>query len=167
MRTYMFGVYYQSGRVNVIHLLVKGILVLTFSIFSQSSFCQDKSCKRFMGKWETPDKDIIQIYHKNGKIYGKIIRLGEPFDEKGKPWKDELNPNKSLRNRPVKGIDILEGLQCNIKGNELIKGKVYLPEEGEKLSCSLKMLSPNQLEVKVTVGIFSDTEKWIKLKENE
>ncbi len=167
MKTYIFEIYFRSRKNYISQLFIKIILVLIFSIFCQNSIGQEKPCKTFIGKWQTPDNDIVQIYHCEGKVCGKLIKLGKPFDENGKPWKDELNPNKSLRNRPVKGIDILEDLQCYSKKNELVKGKIYLPEEGEKLSCNLKMLSANQLEIKVTVGIFSDSEKWIKISEDE
>jgi uncharacterized protein (DUF2147 family) len=145
---------------------MKALLTFIIMFSSQFSYSQKLPCNSFIGKWITPDNDIVEIYKSNDMFMGKLVSLGSPLDENGKPWKDKLNPDKTLQNREVKGIVILKNLRCD-KDGKLVNGKVYLPEEGEELSCSLRILNEKQIEIKVTVGIFSDTETWTKLKGNE
>ena len=166
MTNFVFGVYYKSGITKPFPMLMKALLTFIIVLSSQFAYSQKPPCNSFIGKWKTPDKDIVEIYKSNDTYFGKLVTLGKPLDKNGKPWKDELNPDKTLRNRQVKGIVILKNLRCN-KDNELVNGKVYLPEEGEELSCSLRTLNEYQIEIKVTVGIFSDTETWTKLEGNE
>ena len=165
MTNYIFGIYYKSGNIKTFPMLMKALLFFIILFSSQFVYSQKPPCNSFIGKWRTLDKDIVEIYKRNDAYFGKLVSLGKPNDENGKPWKDERNPDKTLRNRLVKGIVILKNLRCD--DGELVKGKVYLPEEGEELSCSLRILNENQIKIKVTVGIFSDTETWTKIEANE
>lgn len=166
MTNFIFGVYCKSGNIKPFPMLMKTLLSFIVILSGQFTYSQKPSCNSFIGKWITPDKNIVEIYKSNDRFMGKLVSLGTPLDKNGKPWKDELNPDKTLRNRQVKGIVILKNLSCN-KDDELVNGKVYLPEEGEELSCSLRTLNEKQIEIKITVGIFSDTETWTKIKGNE
>jgi len=82
----------------------------------------------FIGKWEIIGGSIIEIYKNDSFFYGKIHkRADNPISNFN--GLDNNNPNKSLRNRPLIGIDILEHLAYN--EGELSGGTIYNADSGK------------------------------------
>jgi hypothetical protein len=55
----------------------------------------------FLGRWLSPSKKgIVETYIKNNKLYGKLVWVKTER-------KDIYNADKSLRNREVKGLIML------------------------------------------------------------
>jgi uncharacterized protein (DUF2147 family) len=79
-----------------------------------------------LGAWLTPKKDgVFEIYKNQNRYFGRLLK-GE--------WKDDdrdiNNPDPSLQDRLITGIDILIGFEFNAKKRQWAGGSFYDPEEG-------------------------------------
>lgn len=97
-----------------------------------------------IGIYWSPLKDgKIQIYKKGTKYYGKTIW--------GKnPTKDVNNPDASLRNRDVIGLEFLKDFEFD-GDDEWIDGTVYDPQSGKTYSCKM-WLEDGDLVLKGYIG---------------
>jgi len=135
---------------------MKTILIILLIVgIKNQAFSQ----KDLIGNWLTASKDAkVQIYEKEGKYFGKIIwvELKNPNDIP----KDKKNPDESLRNRNIIGMNILTNFIYDGE-NEWTDGEIYDPNNGKTYSCNMK-LKGNKLEIRGYVGIslFGRTEVW-------
>jgi len=82
-----------------------------------------------IGTYWSPKKDAkIEIYKKGNKYFGKPIWL---LIEK----KDLNNPNTSLRERALSGIELFTNFLY--KNGTCEDGKIYDPESGKTYDCKL------------------------------
>lgn len=99
-----------------------------------------------LGIWVTEGgKSNVQIYQAGGQFAGKIVALKEPTVN-GKPKVDDKNPNKALRGRELKGLQILSGL--SYKDGMWVNGTIYNPTDGKTYSCQMKLKDKNTLELR-------------------
>jgi Delta7-sterol 5-desaturase len=96
-------------------------------------------------------------------ICGVVTWLWEPIDSEGGPIRDKHNPDKRLRARPILGISLLEDFQ-RIVNEESMEGRIYNPENGRTYRASLKLRSPDLLEVKGCLFIACDTQVWRRVE---
>ena len=116
------------------------------------------------GLWITQDdetgkqKSEVLIYKKNGKLYGKIVRLLLPEDQ-GKLCVNCKGPEKG---KPITGLVIV---------NELIKdgeswedGTILDPKSGKIYDCYITLEDKNNLKVRGFFGfsILGRTQNWIR-----
>ena len=130
------------------------LLLFTLTCNSQSIF----------GEWKTIDdetgntKSIVEIYEQDGKAYAKVKALLE----KGK--KDKLCENcKGLnKNKPIKGMVIINGLTKD--GNEWNGAKILDPKTGKEYKCYITLESDIKLKVRGYLGfaLIGRTQYWIK-----
>jgi uncharacterized protein (DUF2147 family) len=119
-----------------------------------------------VGKWNTVDErsgkvvSEVELYDQGGRLYGKIVRLTDPMDEKGKP-KTCTKCQGPDKDQPIVGLVIVKDLapdKDRFKGGTILDpadGKVYKAElwtEGE------------QLKVRGYLGPFYKTQTWVKAK---
>ncbi len=136
----------------------KIILIIAIFAFTNNSFAQ----QQIIGKWLSEDKEgITTIYENNGKYFGKITWLKKPNDEKGKPFTDTENTDKSKRIQPLLGLVILKGFVY--KNNQWENGTIYDPESGKTYTCTI-WISDGKLKVRGYWGIFYQTQTWTKTK---
>jgi len=134
-----------------IYLLVIGVL----NTYSQSIF----------GKWKTIDdetgneKSIVEIYQKDGKAYAKIIQLLE----KGKEDKVCDKCKGSNKNKPIKGMVIINGLSKD--DYEWNGAKILDPKTGKEYKCYITLDTPNKLKVRGYIGfaLIGRTQYWHKI----
>ncbi len=62
-------------------------------------------------------------------LCSRIVWLKDPLDERGRPWRDQLNADPVLRRRQVVGIDVLKGTKK--VGDRTWQGQIYDPEKGK------------------------------------
>ena len=100
----------------------------------------------------------------NGTYDCTIIWIKEPNDPKtGKPWLDSKNSDKSLRNRPLVGIKIVEGISYDKSAGLWSGAKIYDPNRGIKANATIKLLGSGRLEVSGKIMGIGETQIWEKL----
>jgi len=144
-------------------MLRKTLLLIAFIAFSLQLFAQKKD--DILGKWVNPSGEgQIEIYKRGEKFFGKLVWIKDPNDEKGKPKTDEKNPNESLRNKPVLGLEILKNFEFD--GGKWQDGTIYDPKSGKTYSCKLTLKEANQLSIRGFIGVslIGRTEVWKRIK---
>lgn len=138
-------------------ILAFSLLILTVSANAQS----------VLGKWKTFDdatgeaKSIVEITERNGKIYGKVVKLLNP-KMAGLKCKDCPGADKD---KPVVGIEVLKGLSKN--GNKYDDGKILDPSSGKIYKCNIQLDGKNTLKVRGYIGFaaLGRTQTWQRVEE--
>jgi len=135
----------------------KQLLFIWLFLFSVSVSSQD-----IFGKWTTIDdetgeaKSIVEIYEKDGKVFGKIIELLRPQDKDALCTKCEgVDYNK-----PVLGFVLIKNLTQD--GEYYKNGTIFDPERGKKYKCRIGLDedNPNVLEVRGYISFLYATQYW-------
>lgn len=119
--------------------------------FAQKNYKADDIC----GEWWTPNNEGKMIFFRSeGKYYAMVSWLKYPNDPvDGKPRRDKLNPEPSLRNRPLQNLILFSDFIFDAEKEKYTGGKIYDAEDsGKKYSCWLKLIEPNVLEIHGYVG---------------
>lgn len=114
---------------------MKKWLLAVVALFSYLGV-QAQNPDNILGIWLNERQDAkIEIYKQNGKYYGKIIWLKNDVEDDGtRPNRDDKNPNASLRNRTVIGINIMRDLVWDASDKEYDDGEIYDPRSGNTYS---------------------------------
>ncbi|MCJ8208550.1 DUF2147 domain-containing protein [Mucilaginibacter sp. RS28] len=118
-----------------------------------------------LGKWiNSTGEGQIQIYKKGAKYFGKLSWIKTPNDENGKPKEDTHNPDASLRNRPLLGLEILKDFVYD-GDNVYNDGTIYDPKNGKTYSCKMT-LDGKKLRMRGYIGIslIGRTEVWTRVE---
>lgn len=106
---------------------VRGIAVLLALLAPAAQACGD-AC---FGRWVTPDKDaIIEVSRCGREICGVLVA----FDATEYPNRDQNNPQRDLRERPLCGLRVLGGRIG--ADDQLLQGWVYDASDGKKYAVS-------------------------------
>lgn len=122
-----------------------------------------------VGEYLVPDAkngDSKVRFTKNaeGTFDCQVFWLEKPNDPAtGKPWLDNKNPDKSLRNRRSDSLFIINGLKYNAEKQQWDGAKVYDPNRGIKANVICKFLPSGELQVKGTVLGIGESQNWKKL----
>jgi len=135
--------------------------LFVFLLFSQFSFSQN-----IIGKWKTIDdetgkeKSIVEIFEKNGKVFGRILEVLDP-EKKNK--KCELCDGED-KNKSIQGLVIIKGLTK--EDDEYSNGKILDPKNGKLYKCSISLESKDKLKVRGYIGIslIGRTQYWYRAK---
>ncbi len=139
------------------------ILTIIFLLGLESVQAQSKS--KVVGVWFNAEKTAqIEIIENNDQqLIGKLTWIKH---EEGDPdtFTDVVNSDTSLRNRPLMGLTIMEGLQY--KDGIWSGGKIYDPKSGLSYACELQLKKKDVLEVKGFLGDswVSRTVEWNRVK---
>lgn len=142
-----------------------GLIILFFMLFMQflfpaSSPAAPAAADAITGVWEVAEGDgHIEIYRCGEKYCGRIVWLKEPnypADDKGNmpgmPLVDRQNPNRALKERPLVGLQLMEGYV--FRGNSLWNdGRIYNTENGKTYSSLISLKSSDSLELRGFIGI--------------
>ncbi len=144
---------------------MKALFVLLVAFFALAAKPVDNT-DVIVGTWQnSTGKGHIQIYKNNGKFFGKISWLQEPFDKNtGRPKVDEKNPDPAQRKNPIMGLVMLHDF--SYEEGEWKNGKIYLPTEGKEYNAYIRFRDANTLAVRGYVGIslFGKTDVWTRVK---
>ncbi len=135
---------------NIKALVLLGILLVSASGAASGTAMADSSV---VGLWRLSNgKLTVKVELCNGdKICGKIAALAKALKDDGTPQLDINNPNASLRQRPVIGVQIFNAMTPT--GPNKWKGKIYNADDGRTYAAYAK-LNGNALEVKGCWGPF-------------
>lgn len=116
-----------------------------------------------LGTWKTIDdetgeaKSFVEIYQKDGKVYGKVVKLlNKPADTVCKECDGEL------KDQPIVGMEILQGLSKKDETYE--DGKILDPAKGKWYKAKLWLEDANTLNVRGYVAFFFRTQQWHKVE---
>jgi uncharacterized protein (DUF2147 family) len=119
-----------------------------------------------LGNWNTVDDKTgkvvseVQLYDQGGKVYGKIVGLTEPNDDKGKPKTCTKCPGAD-KDQPIVGLVIIKDLSSD---KDRLKGGTILdPEDGKVYKAEL-WSEGDKLKVRGYLGPFYKTQTWMKAK---
>lgn len=140
------------------------IAILSFLLFASAP-----ATKTEIGVWKTIDdetgkaKSHVKIYKKDGKLYGKIVKL---YREKG----EDPNPKCTKcpgdrKNKYMIGMEIIDGLKK--KDGKWVKDDGILdPNNGKVYDCKIWLDDddPNLLHVRGYIGILYRTQEWHRVK---
>ncbi len=139
-------------------VLLVALAMLVFSMgYGQSIF----------GKWKTIDdrtgnpKAIIDIYEKDGLMYGHVVQILE----KGKENSLCTKCDGELKDKPVLGMTIIEAAKETSKG--VYKGKkLFDPEQAMTFRCKIWLNpdNPNELKVRGYLAFLYRTQTWLRLE---
>src|SRR5688500_12947345 len=110
-------------------VLTLPLLFLTMSLHGQAIF----------GKWKTIDdesgevKSIVEIFEKEGKAYGKVIRIFPPAGEDPDPVCEECDNNDPRYGKKIIGMEIITGME-KVDG-QYGNGEILDPENGKVYRC--------------------------------
>ncbi|MGB0521367.1 MAG: DUF2147 domain-containing protein [Flammeovirgaceae bacterium] len=142
-------------------LLIAFSLFITVGAWAQSPVGQWKTIDDETGK----ERSIVEIYEKNGKLYGKIVKLlNRGADEDPDPVCDKC-PNKDDRkDQKVIGMEILREMAKD--GDEWEDGTILDPEKGKVYDCKLWIDPANKdiLKLRGYVAFFFRTQDWHRVK---
>lgn len=126
---------------------------LLFFVLISSSLYAGKSP---VGNWRTIDdkdgkeKSVVEIYERNGKIFGKIINLKNPNDENGKPKACSKCEGED-KNKPIVGLTIIKNLSKD--GDEYSGGTILDPSNGKIYKCTIQVIEEGKkLKVRGFIG---------------
>lgn len=136
-------------------------LTLFLSMISFISFSQS-----IEGYWATYDDESgkleseVKLYIKDGKLYGKIIKL---YEEDPKNAKCERCTDYR-KDQPVLGMVFMTGL--TLKGNEWTGKKALLhPKNGKEYDGKVWLEANDKLAVRGYLGWFYRTQYWVRRKQ--
>lgn len=155
---------------RLMSLLTALFLLATPRLATAQTSMGGKTC---VGTWKTVDdengetKSHVQIEERNGKYYGKIVKLlSKEAREKSKTPDNPTDIlcekcSGSKKNQPILGMEILWDMQklSDKYGN----GTILDPKKGSEYSCTMWLESADQLKVRGWWGFFYRTQTWYRV----
>jgi uncharacterized protein (DUF2147 family) len=109
-----------------------------------------------MGDWKTPTTSVVRVYPCGSAVCLKIVKLAKDAPDRI----DARNPESSLRNRPLCGLDVGSGFR-KVDETHLDNGHVYDPKNGHTYSGTI-VAKGDDLNLRGYIGIslLGRTEVW-------
>lgn len=104
------------------------------------------------GVWMIDHKAAVRIFDCGDSLCGRIVWLDEPRDQAGEPKRDRRNPDVSLRDRMLCGLDVLSGLR-NAGPDAWQGGSFYNPQDGHRYGATMQMKSDEMIVARFFVGV--------------
>ena len=133
---------------------------LFLTMLAISSFTNAEPNKTMEGFWLT-SQSIVQVKNCDKNLCAIIEHLFVDDDVDPKSIMDSNNKKKSLRDRPLIGINLLEEFPSNALGKKVLKnGKIYDPGRGRVFKSNLYLLEDGTLKVEGCLMGICDHEIW-------
>ncbi len=88
---------------------------------------------RILGKWISSDQKLIVLVYKEKDHYkAKIVWFNDDPGKAMDEWRDKHNPDPSLRDRKIVGLEILSGLKYDEKSGTWEDGMIYDAQHGRQ-----------------------------------
>jgi uncharacterized protein (DUF2147 family) len=117
-----------------------------------------------VGNWKTVDdksgkvESEVQLYEEGGKLFGKIVALTEPNDDKGKP-RTCTKCTGADKDKPIIGLVIVKDLSAS--GDRYKGGTILDPADGKIYKAEM-WTEDGKLKVRGYLGPFFKTQTWLK-----
>jgi uncharacterized protein (DUF2147 family) len=119
--------------------------------------------RSILGKWKSLDDDtgepksVVEIVERNGKVYGKVVKLFRKPGEDPDPLCDECSEDDPRFKKKVIGMEILQDMVR--EEEEYSGGHILDPKNGKVYRCKV-WLEENDLKVRGYLGPFYRTQTW-------
>ncbi|MEM7617850.1 MAG: DUF2147 domain-containing protein [Pseudomonadota bacterium] len=111
------------------------------------------------GLWLTQnERSVIQVEKCGDELCGKIHWI-----IKGGMQTDTKNPNMSLRDQKICGLQIVSGLkQSSHDGNYWLDGKIYKADDGDTYNAKIQMLSNDEMTLRgyLALSLLGKSQTW-------
>lgn len=138
----------SKSNLNWIPILLIGFM----GLLSLSSMTSPTASNSILGKWDTQEGAIIEIYKENGKYFGKVVKFTiKEYEEKRKKTGRTLYIIKDFVKK---------------NATEYCCGTLYAPRYQKTITpdrVSLKLKDKNMLVLKGYYMGFSKTKKWVRV----
>lgn len=113
-----------------------------------------------VGTWLTADGEGLVEIRFEGEVPKGFIKGAADGVERGR--RDDQNPDPALRDRPLKGLQIISNLSR--ADDSRWKGNIYDPNTGKTYKCTISMDGENILKLRGYVGVpmLGRTETWTR-----
>jgi len=112
--------------------------------------------KDVSGFWLVQNKKaVVEVSEHEDGLHGNLYWIkpgGERYDKK--------NPDETLRNTPMCGLQIIEGGEYNPTKEKWQGGQIYHAEWGKKFKVEVKLKKEDRLNITGFLGPFPGTDKW-------
>ena len=114
-----------------------------------------------VGRWKTETRNaVVEIQRCGASICGRILTSDALRTNPN--LKDARNSNAQLRNRPLRGMQILSGFKAS--GTSWTGGKIYNAEDGKTYSAEVRVAG-DQLKLKgCVVWPLCKTQTWTRVR---
>lgn len=120
-----------------------------------------------LGQWTTIDdnsgkqRSVVELYKKNNKLYGRIVKFYPQPGEDANPVCDECSGEHE--NMRIIDMEILSGLTKD--GQEWNGGTILDPENGKYYDCKM-WIEDGKLNVRGYLLFFYRTQTWLPYKDS-
>ncbi|WP_420822317.1 DUF2147 domain-containing protein [Sphingomonas aracearum] len=120
------------------------------------------SANTAVGRWQTETRGgIVEIARCGPSLCGRLV--ASEHLRTNPDLRDVNNSDKSLRNRQLKGLQILSGFTQD--GNVWDGGKIYNAEDGKTYKARITPAGPNELKLRGCVFVpFCKTQTWKRVR---
>lgn len=130
----------------LLFLFMTGFFMVVTTVKAQPVKADD-----ILGFWLNEEEDAkIEITNICGKYFGKVVWLKEPNEADGRAKVDDQNPEPSLQNRPIIGLELLKSFVFD--EDEWNSGTIYDPDNGKTYKCTIKKGSATLLNIRGYIG---------------
>lgn len=136
---------------------MKTLTLMAIFLFISSSASAAGS-DSVIGLWKTAGGDSqLELFKCGESVCGKVVWLKVPnyIDSKdgpvGKIKVDRKNPDPALRNRPIIGMQVMNGFASK-GGNRWANGTCYNPVTGKSYKSKMYLASADKLELRGYIG---------------
>ncbi len=132
-------------------------------IVQQTAFAQTG----IVGKWKTIDdetgapKSIVDIFEKNGKYFGRVVKLFRKPNEDQDPVCKECDSEDPRFNKKIIGMEILKDMEKEKEDDEYEDGSILDPNNGKVYRCKI-WIDGQDLKLRGYLGPFYRTQTWKK-----
>ncbi|QKJ28712.1 DUF2147 domain-containing protein [Mucilaginibacter mali] len=105
--------------------------------------------EQIIGRWTTVEKNLtVDVYKDNNEFKAKIVWFKNDDETKRMDeWTDKHNPDKSLRDRKIIGLNVVKNLVYDPKSNSWEHGSVYEAKTGRSWDASAYLTRDGLLKV--------------------
>jgi uncharacterized protein (DUF2147 family) len=135
---------------NVFLLSFFGLLLLTGTSSKTPYTTAMATDEQICGKWLNSDKNlVVQVYKEGSEFKAKLVWFNNGEGDKSmESWTDKHNPDPSLRNRKLLGMNVLEKLVYDPDSNSWEDGIIYDAQNGRHWNSSAYINKDGSLKVK-------------------
>jgi uncharacterized protein (DUF2147 family) len=115
------------------------------------------------GVWLSADGRVkVRVTNCDGALCGTVVWLKEPLDaQTQRPRTDKLNPDVNKRDRPMLGLQVVQGLRP-LSENEW-SGLIYNADEGQSYNINLTLVGSTKLSLEGCIlAAFCKVQTWTR-----